>query len=266
MPRSMMVTRDPRVALGPVPRGKNSYCGPAVVSAFTGIPTQKAAELLRQAGGRSVIKASSELEVTQALSRCGLQADRLHTGRRTPPRGWPSDVRGRVPELPATLGQLLSARFTWLRERYRGLVVVVTGHFLAVSGDWVVDTYHRAPTHVGDVGRKKRRVRKIYGVSGEPSLPILAARRGPTWKQLEKVAAPGVTLQSDGHEAWALAPEGYHFMATGGSSLLAMDHSAPARRQDLLDRLKEGIEECDESCGWCNREEEIEAMERSPRS
>jgi len=70
-------------------QGKNSFCGPAAISAITGVPTEIAADLMRQHYGRSAIKGSHANEVGHALRQLGfslqhaLEPEINVTGERT---------------------------------------------------------------------------------------------------------------------------------------------------------------------------------------
>ena len=63
----------------PVNNGKtaadrNRYCGPAVISAVTGMTTSEAARLIRHVGGRKAIKGSTTWEVKRSLELCGIES------------------------------------------------------------------------------------------------------------------------------------------------------------------------------------------------
>lgn len=70
-----------QIKLHPVLKGKNRYCGPAVVSALTKINTDEAARLMRTVRGRRAIKGSHLCEVNGALRHFGLQAVQIHGDR-----------------------------------------------------------------------------------------------------------------------------------------------------------------------------------------
>ena len=69
----------------PVNNGKtaadrNRYCGPAVISAVTGMTTSEAARLIRHVGGRKAIKGSTTWEVKRSLELCGIESKRTTFG------------------------------------------------------------------------------------------------------------------------------------------------------------------------------------------
>jgi hypothetical protein len=52
--------------------GGNRYCGPAVISALTGLDTGETAALLRHVTGKRSIKGTSHWSVRRALALCGI--------------------------------------------------------------------------------------------------------------------------------------------------------------------------------------------------
>jgi len=71
--------------LNPVnrPKGHNSYCGPAVISAVTGCTTNEAASVTRLLTGRESIKGTYTYEVRNTLSRYGVTMRRMRVDRPT---------------------------------------------------------------------------------------------------------------------------------------------------------------------------------------
>lgn len=71
--------------LNPVnrPKGHNSYCGPAVISAVTGCTTNEAASVIRLLTGRESIKGTYTHEVRNALSKYGVTMKRMRVDRPT---------------------------------------------------------------------------------------------------------------------------------------------------------------------------------------
>lgn len=58
----------------PVTKGKNRYCGPAVISALTGVDTDDAARLIRHYTGKRAVKGTGTRSIKQALYACGIYA------------------------------------------------------------------------------------------------------------------------------------------------------------------------------------------------
>ena len=85
---------------------KNRYCGPAVISAITGMTTGEAARLIRHVSGRKSIKGSSVWEVTRSLEMCNVDSKRESFGLALG-RSPGSHVRVRQVLLPLLLGLAL---------------------------------------------------------------------------------------------------------------------------------------------------------------
>lgn len=58
---------------------------------------------------------------------------------------------------------------TWERERTdleAAYVVMVTGHWVAVRGKWLCDTFtHGVPVRIEDVPRRRKRVQFVYQIT-----------------------------------------------------------------------------------------------------
>lgn len=156
--------RDPRVALGPAPRGRNGYCGPTAVAALTGVSTEQASAIMRHVGGRRQIRGAYNHEVVGAVRALGYRVHEvLGIGSMRGSRSYCDGVI-RVGPKPVTLGQFLGPAHAELRRSWRGWVVLVTGHYIAVAGDWCVDTSHRQPTPAAEFPRQRRRVKALFAL------------------------------------------------------------------------------------------------------
>jgi hypothetical protein len=62
---------------------KNRYCGPAVISAITGMRTGEAARLIRAMTGGTCVMGTHDFELREAFKRCGVEMRHI----RTPPAG-----------------------------------------------------------------------------------------------------------------------------------------------------------------------------------
>ena len=128
----------------------NRYCGPAVISAITGMATGEAARLIRHVGGRKAIRGSSVREVTDALAMCGIKSEYksfgMKLGRSTGPTlaGW----------LKATVKE---------RTADRVFLIVAGWHWQLIQGRRIVCGILGSPTSVRDKRVKRRaRVANVY--------------------------------------------------------------------------------------------------------
>jgi hypothetical protein len=124
---------------------RNGYCGPAVISAITGMTTGEAARLIRHVGGRRAIMGSYTWEILRALELCGIDANYksfgLKLGRKRGPTlaGW----------LKATVKE---------RTADRVFLIVAGWHFQLVQGRRIVCGVLGEPCSIRDK-RVKRRAR-----------------------------------------------------------------------------------------------------------
>lgn len=127
---------------------RNNFCGPSVISAITGMTTGEAARLIRFVGQRKTIKGTYNYEVTRALRKCGIRAERnsfgLELGRTNGPTlaGW----------LKATVKE---------RTADRVFLIVAGWHWQLVQGRRIVCGILGKPTSIRDK-RVKRRARVAY--------------------------------------------------------------------------------------------------------
>lgn len=129
---------------------RNRYCGPAVISAVTGMTTGEAARLIRHVGGRKAIRGSSVREVTDALTMCGIKSEYksfgMKLGRSTGPTlaGW----------LKATVKE---------RTADRVFLIIAGWHWQLIQGRRIVCGILGSPTSVRDKRVKRRaRVANVY--------------------------------------------------------------------------------------------------------
>jgi hypothetical protein len=146
-----------------------AFCGPTAIAALTGLSTA-------------------------AVEQAVLRYRRL--GLEPQPRGWTEAVKGmRVGEISGVLaslgyrvvehtelwepselsGRAVSPTFTsWLQYREPGLwLVSITGHFMAVNGDWFCDSArHRQPIELRNLKSYARsRVREVWRIEKEDPMP-----------------------------------------------------------------------------------------------
>jgi len=128
----------------------NRYCGPAVISAITGMATGEAARLIRHVGGRKAIRGSSVREVTDALAMCGIKSEYQSFGMKL--------SRSTGPTLAAWLKATVKER-----TANRVFLIVAGHHWQLVQGRRIVCGILGSPTSVRDKRVKRRaRVANVY--------------------------------------------------------------------------------------------------------
>jgi hypothetical protein len=131
--------------------GRNKYCGPAVVSALTGVPTHVVAQGLQDEQGRYRGRGMSFTTLSHALLCLGpFKTKRL---------AFFADLR-RAP----MLGTLVDSTAGGL---YRMVVATRADHFVAVADGHLADSTYRRPTAGPALapGLRRQRVRAVWIVS-----------------------------------------------------------------------------------------------------
>ena len=127
-------------------RRRKLWCGPTVVSTLIGIDAAVARDIIKESrGGRAVMGTSArELDLVFRAHGCRLDLLTDHSS-----------------DLPTFA--------SWLRlprDPDHALVVQVTGHWVAVRGNWFCDTFTKGqPVRVRHAPHKRKRVRRVYRVS-----------------------------------------------------------------------------------------------------
>jgi len=129
------------VNIKPVNNGKkaadrNRYCGPAVISAVTGMTTSEAARLIRHVGGRKSIKGSTTHEVIRSLEMCGIKGQRktfgltLDRSSGVTLAGW---LKATVKERTASRVFLIVAGWHWQLVQGRRYVCGIVGDVVSIK-------------------------------------------------------------------------------------------------------------------------------------
>lgn len=123
----------------------NGYCGPAAISAITGLTTAESAAAIRIYGGarRRAIKSAYLYELKYTLQKLGYEVEEAGV------QG--GGDRKKMPTL---------AR--WLREREDPsamTLVFVTSHFAVVKGRKYIDNHTGKPVWISKAPGRRRRVR-----------------------------------------------------------------------------------------------------------
>ena len=139
----------------------NNYCGPAVISAVTGMTTGEAARLIRHVSGQKMVKGSHTFHVLRALSLCNIQ-----------------NVKTTVVTRP-TLAQWLKGSKD-IRTSGRVFLIVAGNHFQLVEGRRYVCGRTRDIVSVRSKLVKRRcRVETVHELVREGRIQIPNAARKP---------------------------------------------------------------------------------------
>ena len=139
----------------------NRYCGPAVISAVTGMTTGEAARLIRHVSGQRKVTGSHTFHVLRALSLCNIQ-----------------NVKTTVVTRP-TLAQWLKSSKD-VRTAGRVYLIVAGNHFQLVEGRRYVCGRTRDIVSVRSKYVKRRcRVETVHELISEGRIQIPNAARKP---------------------------------------------------------------------------------------
>ena len=139
----------------------NNYCGPAVISAVTGMTTGEAARLIRHVSGQKMVKGSHTFHVLRALSLCNIQ-----------------NVKTTVVTRP-TLAQWLKGSKD-IRTSGRVFLIVAGNHFQLVEGRRYVCGRTRDIVSIRSKYVKRRcRVETVHELVREGKIQIPNAARKP---------------------------------------------------------------------------------------
>lgn len=137
------------------PRGHNRFCGPAAISAVTGMTTGDAAALIRKVNGKHSVMGTYTWEVLEALKRCG-----IHALRKT--------IKPK-----STLAQWLKAT---VKDRTAGRVFLISAgrHWQVISGRRYVCGISKDIISIRDKGcRKRARVKEVFElITNGITLPV----------------------------------------------------------------------------------------------
>ena len=142
----------------------NRYCGPAVISAVTGMTTGEAARLIRHVSGQKMVKGSHTFHVLRALSLCNIHNRRMTVA-----------TRFSAP----TLNQWLKGSKD-MRTSGRVFLIVAGNHFQLVEGRRYVCGRTRDIVSVRSKYVKRRcRVETVHELISEGRIQIPNAARKP---------------------------------------------------------------------------------------
>jgi hypothetical protein len=208
----------------------NRFCGPAAISALTGVHVDDAARTLRILSHRQAIKGVSASYMTAALAKLGWQALSVPLG-----------VRKGKPTLTQALAGVLRDR-----KPAKAFLVGITGHWVVIQGRKLYDNRHPEGIFLGECPYRRKRVTHVWavelvGAQAIPPPPVPMSYRAFA-KEVEKL---GLTADSNTVDA----PNGYVFTGNGihCSVLTTEDWQAELDyiRQELLPLALCGDLDCD---------------------
>jgi hypothetical protein len=124
------------------------WCGPVAVAATIGVDVAAVRNLIKWYRNRAV-RGTYPNELQLAFRHFGYDMALV------------ADLRSSPPTLA-----------TWERERTdmeAAYVVIITGHWVAVRGKWLCDTFTRGvPVEIKDAPHRRKRVRFVYRVTIAP--------------------------------------------------------------------------------------------------
>lgn len=142
---------------------RNRYCGPAVISAVTGMNSGEAARLIRSVSGQRAVRGAHTTHVRRALTLCGISSYIVYTPLERKP----------------TLAQWLK-NSKERRTTGRVYLVIAGNHFQLVEGRRYVCGRTRDIVSIKDKQVKRRaRVEEVYELRADGKITIPDQARKP---------------------------------------------------------------------------------------
>ena len=142
---------------------RNRYCGPAVISAVTGMNSGEAARLIRSVSGQRAVKGAFTTHVRRALTLCGISSYIVYTPLERKP----------------TLAQWLK-NSKERRTTGRVYLVIAGNHFQLIEGRRYVCGRTRDIVSIKDKQVKRRaRVEEVYELRADGKITIPDQARKP---------------------------------------------------------------------------------------
>ena len=140
---------------------RNRYCGPAVISAVTGMNSGEAARLIRSVSGQRAVRGTYTTHVRRALTLCGIQSIYRRCTPKITLAAWLRESKG-------------------LRTTGRVFLVVAGHHFQLIEGRRYVCGRTRNIVSIKDQQVKRRcRVEEVYELCDEEKITIPEQARKP---------------------------------------------------------------------------------------
>jgi len=140
---------------------RNRYCGPAVISAVTGMNSGEAARLIRSVSGQRAVRGAHTTHVRRAMKLCGIQSIYRSCTPKITLAAWLRESKG-------------------LRTTGRVFLVVAGNHFQLIEGRRYVCGRTRDIVSIKDKQVKRRaRVEEVYELVADGKITIPDQARKP---------------------------------------------------------------------------------------
>jgi hypothetical protein len=140
---------------------RNRYCGPAVISAVTGMNSGEAARLIRSVSGQRAVRGAFTAHVRRAMKICGIQSIYRSCTPKITLAAWLKESKG-------------------LRTTGRVFLVVAGHHFQLIEGRRYVCGRTRDLVSIKDKQVKRRaRVEEVYELVADGKITIPDQARKP---------------------------------------------------------------------------------------
>jgi hypothetical protein len=151
------------------------WCGPAALSATTGVPVSKIIEVAKQLSGREQISGMSNWLMERVADALGYRLYTIHTyykeyihqsrkiGQYTVYGYYTSDSK-------PTLAQYARKHQKEFAEH--AVIVNVTGHYVALYGRRFCDSHTKVPVFLSKSPRRRSRVSRVWQVHQKPTTSI----------------------------------------------------------------------------------------------
>ena len=169
-------------------RSGNRYCGPLVIAALLGVSTTEAAAKVRDTDPRiTAVKGMYNSTMVSTLRNNGYRVIEETVPKhlvRKPFAGthwsydWRRDSQDTDESAYSPLMKVGPTFAEWLRsrdecQRVSTYVVVVSNHYVLVSGRKMVDTFTKGVwTAIGKAPHRRKRVESVYRVETEYAFPV----------------------------------------------------------------------------------------------
>lgn len=160
------------------PKGHNTYCGPAVISALTGATTNEAAAVIRHHSGQRAVRGSATRHVLKSLESYGITAKPAPAGNRLTLAGWLREFKAE-------------------RTAGRVFLVVAGDHFQLISGrKYVCGRIGDVVSIKHDAVKRRARVASVHELTPGQSPGTL---RGDALKAVEAASTQKAQTARNGN-------------------------------------------------------------------
>ena len=217
---------------------RNRYCGPAVISAVTGMNSGEAARLIRSVSGQRAVRGAHTTHVRRAMKLCGIQSILQRCTPKITLAAWLRESKG-------------------LRTTGRVFLVVAGHHFQLIEGRRYVCGRTRDIVSIKDKQVKRRaRVEEVYELVADGKITIPDQARKPKQpanqyrSYIDKMKRKyGFTVEYERYTQvyWAHMPQFAEDLAWDTGHHLRDEHGCYSQ-SEVADRLEAMAEFMEEYC------------------